>query len=203
MIHPYTELRFVNPEIGHGVFATRFIPKGTIVWVMDSLDRTLSLDEVQCYPASLRDRLLKYCYRDRRGHFVLCWDHNRYVNHSFDSNCILTPYQLELAVRDIQPGEELTDDYGYLNIIEPFDACDEGHVRKTVFPDDLARHAPEWDQKLESAYSQIGDVEQPLRDLIDEDAWKSLLHIFSGQAAARSIRDCFFGPAKDPVAGIL
>jgi hypothetical protein len=185
----------VNPEIGHGVYATGFIPKGTIVWVMDPLDRTLSPDEVERYPADLRERMLKYCFRNNRGHYVLCWDHNRYVNHSFDSNCILTPYQLELAVRDIQPGEELTDDYGYLNIIEPFDACDEGHARKTVFPDDLTRHHHEWDNKLESAYSRLADVEQPLRGLLSNQAWESLLHICSGKSAARSIRDCFFGPA--------
>lgn len=30
VIHPDTELRFVNPDIGYGVFATRFIPKGSI-----------------------------------------------------------------------------------------------------------------------------------------------------------------------------
>jgi hypothetical protein len=195
MIHPATELRFVNPEIGHGVFATEFIPKGTIVWVADPLDRMLSPDEVERYPADLRERLLKYCFRNHCGQYVLCWDHNRYVNHSFDSNCILTPYQLELAVRDIQPGEELTDDYGYLNIIEPFDAFDEGHARKTVFPDDLIRHAPEWDHKLESAYRRLADVEQSLRGLLDHPAWEALLAISTGQSAARSIRDCYFDPA--------
>ncbi|VGO11670.1 hypothetical protein PDESU_00215 [Pontiella desulfatans] len=195
MIHPETELRFVNPEIGHGVFATGFIPKGTIVWVQDALDRTLPPEEVGRYPADLRERMLKYCFRDRHGHFVLCWDHNRYVNHSFDSNCILTPYQLEIAVRDIQPGEELTDNYGYLNIIEPFDACDEGHARKTVFPDDLTRHHPEWDNKLEGAYGRLAEVEQPLRGLLGNEAWETLLLIANGEAAARSIRECFYDPA--------
>ena len=42
MIHPDTELRFANPQIGLGVFATRFlIPKGTITWVRDQLDQAL------------------------------------------------------------------------------------------------------------------------------------------------------------------
>lgn len=35
MIHPDTELRFINPEIGYGVFATQFIPRGTITWVRE------------------------------------------------------------------------------------------------------------------------------------------------------------------------
>ncbi|MHC5084588.1 MAG: SET domain-containing protein, partial [Planctomycetota bacterium] len=33
MIHPDTELRKVNETIGYGVFATRHIPKGTILYV--------------------------------------------------------------------------------------------------------------------------------------------------------------------------
>ena len=32
MIHPDTELRFISPEIGFGVFATKLIPQGTITW---------------------------------------------------------------------------------------------------------------------------------------------------------------------------
>ena len=39
MIHPNTRLGFVNEEIGYGVFATALIPKGTIVYVKDDLER--------------------------------------------------------------------------------------------------------------------------------------------------------------------
>jgi hypothetical protein len=42
MIHPDTELRFINEKIGHGVVATKFIPKGTITWVLDKLDRVFT-----------------------------------------------------------------------------------------------------------------------------------------------------------------
>ena len=37
MIHPCTELRHVSPEIGVGVFATALSPKGTLVYVKDSI----------------------------------------------------------------------------------------------------------------------------------------------------------------------
>ena len=33
MMHPSIELKPVNPQIGYGVFATAFIPAGTIVYV--------------------------------------------------------------------------------------------------------------------------------------------------------------------------
>ena len=53
MIHPHTELKFVHEQIGHGVVATRFIPKGTVTWVQDELDRVFtsaSIDGLnKCY----------------------------------------------------------------------------------------------------------------------------------------------------------
>ena len=196
MIHPHTELRLVNPEIGHGVFATALIPQGTVVWVQDALDREISPDEVARFAPELQERLSKYCYRNNAGHYVLCWDHNRYINHSFTSNCMMTAYHMELAVRDIQPGEELTDDYGYLNIVEPFEAFDEGHSRKIVFPDDLERLHPEWDSKLEIAFRKILAVEQPLHDLIADPLWEELTRVAEGHEPARSIHDCFFNSSS-------
>ena len=38
MIHPNTKIEYINVQIGYGVFATHFIPKGTIVYVKDSLE---------------------------------------------------------------------------------------------------------------------------------------------------------------------
>jgi hypothetical protein len=38
MLHKSTELRFVNSEVGYGVFATELIPKGTIIAFHDPLD---------------------------------------------------------------------------------------------------------------------------------------------------------------------
>src|SRR5687767_13104511 len=125
MMHPSTELKFINDQIGFGVVATAFIPKGTITWVMDKLDRHLLPSQVESMDELYQDIMEKYCYRDSKGRYILCWDIARYVNHSFCSNCITTAYEFELAVRDIQTGEELTDDYGYLNISEPFEALPE------------------------------------------------------------------------------
>lgn len=38
MIHPDTELRFINEKIGYGVVALKLIPRGTITWALDKLD---------------------------------------------------------------------------------------------------------------------------------------------------------------------
>ena len=52
MMHPSTELRYINQQIGFGVFATKFIPKGTIVWALDPFDQILQpnvLEEIDPY----------------------------------------------------------------------------------------------------------------------------------------------------------
>jgi len=196
VIHPHTELRYINDTIGFGVFATRPIRRGTVVWVRDPLDRELRPHELDRLPPELLERASKYCYRNSRGHHILCWDHTRYVNHSFDPNCITTPYQLEVAVRDIAESEQLTNDYGTLNITEPFEAFDEGHHRITVYPDDLEKYHAEWDAHLATAYPDLGSVDQPLRFLIPDDTWLTLLRIGQGAEAMRSIFDCYHSPSR-------
>src|SRR5262245_1856685 len=82
MLHPASELRYVSDAIGYGVFATRFIPKGTITWVFDPLDQVISSDKAERIDPGLREALEKYSYVSGAGDRILCWDHSRFVNHS-------------------------------------------------------------------------------------------------------------------------
>ena len=116
----------------------------------------------------------KYAFRNSDGQFVLCWDLAKYVNHSFNSNCLSTAYDFELAIRDIQAGEQLTDDYGYLNIDEPFKAQDEGTERDTVYPDDLLKYHKQWDEKLHETFQVFEQVEQPLAALVPDQIMKTI-----------------------------
>lgn len=191
MLHPATELRFIGPETGCGVVATRPIPAGTIIWVRDGLDREFTPEEVARLDPLAQDVLSTYSFRNQAGRYVLCWDHGRFINHSFRANCLPTAYGFELAVRDIEPGEELTDDYGALNIIEPFRARDEGTRRKTVYPDDLLRYHALWDRKLLRAFRRIDRVEQPLKALLDADRWNTCLGIAAGALPMQSIRTLY------------
>src|SRR5687767_8426901 len=106
MLHPHVELRYVDATIGYGTFATRFIPKGTITWVRDPLDQTFTQAEVDAMSPRFRSILDKYAYPDAAGEWVLCWDHARFLNHSCRANCLSPGFEFEIAVRDIQPGEE-------------------------------------------------------------------------------------------------
>lgn len=192
MIHPATELRFISPEMGFGVVATEFIPKGTMTWVLDDLDRQFSPEDFNALKAIYKEILDKYSFRDNKGNYVLCWDIGRYINHSFHSNCMTTAYNFEIAIRDIQPGEELTDDYGYLNISQPFRGIDEGTRRKTVYPDDLLKYFKIWDKKILKAFKHLQRVDQPLRPLISEEVWDTLHLIESGQKDIDSILTCYY-----------
>ena len=187
MIHPKTELKFISAEIGYGVVATDFIPAGTITWVLDQLDRSFTPLQVQTMDSFYQDILNTYCFRNNKGDYVLCWDNGRFVNHSFNANCLTTAYDFEIAIKDIQKGEQLTDDYGYLNIDEPFRGLDEGTKRKIVYPNDLIKYHKVWDRKIKKVLHKIPQQKQPLRHLIPEKTWLKMEEIFTGKKEMDSI----------------
>lgn len=196
MIHPDTKLGYINDKIGYGVIATSFIKKGTITWVLDELDREFTPKQFEELDSIYKDILDKYSFRNNKGNYILCWDHARYVNHSFKSNCLTTAYDYEIAIRDIEPGEQLTDDYGYLNISEPFKAYDEGTQRKVVYPDDLLNYADVWDKQLLPAFKEIPNVEQPLKSLLTKSQWEDIMIIRKGIKSMDSIRNVYYDPNK-------
>jgi len=71
-----------------------------------------SLDRVLIEEA--RRQILWYAYFDKKtGKYVLCSDDYRFINHSADKkkiNIESSPYN-DIALRDIQPGEEFLCDY--------------------------------------------------------------------------------------------
>lgn len=202
MVHPHTELRFVNPEIGFGVFATQPIPRGTITWALDCLDQHFTAEEQASLPAYARQQLEKYSYVDARGRSVLCWDHARFFNHSCAANCLSVGYDFELAVRDIAAGEELTDDYGTLNPDEPFPCrCGVAACRGQVLPDDHARLAPRWNDLAREAFFLIPRVAQPLWEVIADRALVEAA--LADPNRLRPIQHHFARRSQDPAAAAV
>jgi len=192
MIIPYTKVVYINDVKGYGVVATRIIRQGTATWVFDDLDREIPFDLLVLMSEPCREAILTYSYRNNKGHLIFCWDNERYINHSFNPNCCLTPYGFEIAIRDIAPGEELTNDYGSLNIIAPFPVEAEGGDRSTVHPDDLVRYSGAWDKKLKEAFGRFLEVEQPLRPVMARETWKLAEAVARGETAMASIRECYY-----------
>lgn len=195
MIHPHSELRFVSPAIGFGVFATRLIPKGTVTWVFDPLDQIIGESKAAQLAAPLQRQLDVYSYQNGRGDRVLCWDHARFVNHSCEPTSLAPGFDLEIAIRDIQSGEQLTDDYGSLNLDSEFHChCGSPRCRGRIMPSDFERFAAEWDALVSQAFLLIDKVEQPLWELVQEKA--AIGRILAGEAPVPSCRaHAFLGRA--------
>ncbi|MAN59713.1 MAG: SET domain-containing protein-lysine N-methyltransferase [Flavobacteriaceae bacterium] len=191
MMHPNTEIKFISESIGYGVIATKRIPKGTITWVQDELDQVYTPAQVAQMKPLSQEMIDKYTFRNSQGNFVLCWDISKYVNHSFKSNCISTAYDFEIAIRDIEVGEELTDDYGYLNVTEAFDAEDEGTARTRVLPDDLLHYHKDWDALLEAAFRQLTTVQQPMMKWLSQSLQERVARISKGEEPMKSIKTLY------------
>jgi hypothetical protein len=144
---------------------------GSITWAGDPFDQILSSEKLATLPPLLVRQAHRYAYTNGRGERILCWDHGRFVNHSCSAACLSPGFDFEIAVRDIAPGEEITDDYGTLNLEEPFDClCGSPDCRGRIMPDDPVRHSETWDALLARAFPAVARVDQPLWELVREQA---------------------------------
>jgi len=192
MIHPDTEVRFISTEKGYGVVATKLIPKGTITWVQDDLDQVFTREKAANLNPYSKKYLDTYSFTNKNGEMVLCWDNGKFVNHSFKPSCFSTPYDFEIAIRDIHPGEELTDDYGYLNVEKPFEVIDEDTDRKIVYPDDILNFHQEWDALIRENAPKVLEVGQPLSELIAPETWDEFVNAIHNPNKMRSILECYY-----------
>lgn len=188
MIHPHTRLGFVSEVVGNGMFATRDIPKGTLVYVQDPMDVRITDQEFKKLREPLKTQVDIYSFIDGEGDRILCWDLGKYVNHSCTPNSLSTGWGFEVALRDIPAGEEITDDYGMFNISKPMPiACTCARCEGVVRADDLDRHAAAWDAVVQPVLPWITRVEQPLWPLLKSSARQSVLNYLNGTGKYRSV----------------
>ncbi len=175
MIHPDTKLKWVSKEIGYGVFATKLIPKGTALYVRDQLEIVVEREAALLKNPAYTDIVKKYSYIDAKGDYVLSWDHGRYVNHCCFPNTITTGYGFEIAIRDIAPGEEITDDYGLLNLEEDIPlACSKEGCRGVARAQDFEANADRWDSVVCEALTHFYLVDQPLLKFFERNTLNHL-----------------------------
>jgi uncharacterized protein len=163
VIHPATRVVRVSSEVGDGVMATAFIPRGTIVWTQDSLDRVFEPDVVELLGKQYRSLLDHYAHIDEQGRYVLCWDAGKLINHSCDPTLRGVGTWFQVARRDIAPGDEITCDYAECNVTEALSClCKAPSCRGEVHGRDLLRFFPEWDKEAQELLPLLKTVEQPL-----------------------------------------
>ena len=163
MMHFSTEVRDAAHLIGVGVFATADIPPGTIIWVLDRFDRVLRPNTIRTWPSRIREVVERFGYVDANGSVVVCWDAGRLMNHSCNPTSIGIGCAFEVARRPILRGEELTCDYGLLNMTGAFDCvCGAAGCRGRVSPADAPGLLASWDQWARNAFEAARGVDQPL-----------------------------------------
>lgn len=190
MIHPDTTIRLVDPVIGNGVYATKAIPKGTIIVVKDSFDRVIRRQDFLSAKEPLQGMVENYVYHDKNGNLVLSWDHAKYMNHNCDPNTMMTDYDLEVVVRDIAIGEQITTEYGLLNLQEEYDIhCACANCRKRLRLTDIDQFATLWDEKILESLLRVESVAQPLWDLVDDETRKEFRELREVPKKYRSVKN--------------
>jgi Proteins containing SET domain len=103
---------------GVGLFADQFITKGTTTWMYaPGFDLRIEPDDLLKLSESARKMFWQYAYVDKyNSHYILCFDDERFINHSDNPNIIQKRKDgelegIEVADRDIQLGEELLVNY--------------------------------------------------------------------------------------------
>lgn len=202
MIHPHTRLAPVDDHIGLGVFATRRIPRGTLVYVADAFEIRLTPGAYEALDAVHRAVADRYSFVDRHGVRIISWDAAKYVNHHCEPNTISTGYGFEMALRDIEAGEQITDEYGLFNMSGAIEcACGSPRCRGVVRADDADALHGAWDARIRAALPDLPRVAQPLWDLLDAETRRDVEAHLAGRAPYRSVRLLKWAPAHETAEG--
>lgn len=105
-----------NPEMGLGLFALEFIPKGSVVWkFVEGVDVRLPLDRLKEMNGAQLNFLEKYGWVETfegKEYFCCNADLTSFINHSDTPNLYTDPgIDHTLAAQDIHVGEEIFINY--------------------------------------------------------------------------------------------
>lgn len=183
MLHPATELRYVNADVGYGVFATEHIPLGTLIYVQDALEIVLRPDHPLLQDPRYATSIKKFAYEDENRNHIISWDFAKHINHCCHANTLSTGYGFEIAIRDIPAGEEITDEYAlFAPRHEMTLRCHFADCRQRLQPGDLVQYGSQWDALIQRALQALPTVPQPLLPLVDEATLTDVMtYIHTGQ----------------------
>ncbi len=189
MIHPSTRLVLINEHIGYGVIASEPIPRGTITYVKDEIEICLTPRQYEKLPSVLQAQAEKYSYKDNRGTRILSWDIAKYVNHSCRANTMSTGWGFEIALRDIEAGEEITDEYGLFNMDYDFPlGCNEEGCRGMLLTNDIDTYAGKWDEQIKTALKNFSLAEQPLLEFLDRRSLNGVMRYINTGKGYKSVK---------------
>lgn len=105
---------------GIGIFASRNISKGEVVWKFNpAVDREFTSEEIEACPPRIKLFLETFAYSEDNKRFVLCCDGGMFCNHSPNANTTTgldDPQNTMIASRDILAGEEILSNYDEFDV---------------------------------------------------------------------------------------
>ncbi|NJN55016.1 MAG: SET domain-containing protein [Anaerolineae bacterium] len=164
------------------------------MYVEDPLDIVIPPDSPVLENPVLRPIIDKYAVLEPGQRRVIGWDAAKYVNHCCHANIISTGYGFEIALRDIQPGEEMRDEYGIFNLGWTMELnCQFADVcRGFLRADDFETYRDGWDAEIQVALKQVMDVEQPLWALLDAETAVALRHFLDTGEGYQSVEELHY-----------
>jgi hypothetical protein len=197
MIHPHTQLVMADAARGYGVVATRDLPCGTLVWVLDALDGVIPPDSPLLSSEAYAPVIDKYTFDDGSGARIFHWDIAKYINHSCDAN-LATPrgMNFSILVRDVPAGSEITDDYGlyYAPADAPLEClCGSPRCRGVIAHDPGGARSAGLETALAAALEQAAKVDQPLLAFADRRDHELLLDALATGHTEALLARCLAG----------
>ncbi|MDX1991377.1 MAG: SET domain-containing protein [bacterium] len=149
MLHPLIEVVDLGVIEGKGLIARGLIREGEVVSRLEPGQPHVQIADVMTWPQEEQDKLLHYGYQCSETEIVNEQGPERFMNHSCDPNTWWLDDDTMVAMRDIQPGEELTYDYATTEITIPFQMkcyCNAATCRKVITNEDYQN--PEWQARF-------------------------------------------------------
>lgn len=145
---------------GRGLFTTKNIKAGEVIWKLDSNEKQLSKQGLDNLPKD--EQNLAFQYFDK---FIVVHDGSQFMNHSCNPNTWWTDNDELSASRDINIGEEITYDYSTADIgdwIASWNChCGSQNCRKKITGHDIL------DKKLAEKYQ--GNIPEWVKEYINKN----------------------------------
>lgn len=129
-----------SPVAGKGLFAAKKIKKGQAITKTGIKERHYTVSQYEKFSRQYKKLLENFSYWDydpKNGRRIIVYpfDNIKYLNHSCEPN-VINNGDVDLAAKDIKPGEELTYNYAPLLIRgEAFKcACGSANCKKVIQP---------------------------------------------------------------------
>lgn len=159
-----------------GLFATQFIPKGTLIDFRCRKCKTYSKKDLAKMPKKRREFIVEHEVAAGNGSYTkFCDERQLYDNHSCNAN-MLNAHILgrgrggvDIAVRDIHKGEEVTTDYRLndgetVHFVEGCKCRAKNCTGKSTFKPPASKKLQSfWNERINTALKQIAYVKQPLK----------------------------------------